>query len=143
MANFEISFSWSVITIFMFLHLYNMVDADKVCENVLKLLRPQPGSMVIGANTGTIEPGEMVLKPPMCEPGEHKTAFRHSRETMLELWERATANLGIKAKISVEYDEYEIREREQGVKLNGGWEKENRFFQGNKERRIFFTVEFL
>jgi hypothetical protein len=141
-ANSRVVCSWSIVNVFMLLHLYNLVDAEKVCGYILKLLRPQPGSMIIGASTGTIEPGVIALRPPMCELGD-KTIFRHSQETMRDLWERVAAQSGVKVKVSAEYDEHEIKERERSAKLNEGSEKEQAFFQGGKERRIFFAVELL
>jgi FMN phosphatase YigB (HAD superfamily) len=83
----------------------------------------------------------MELKPPLCEPGEHKVVFRHSRETLIEMWERVAKRIGVKVKVWLEYDQDEIREREKGTKEDKDWEKKNRFFVGDDERRILFWVE--
>jgi hypothetical protein len=48
--------TWSAVNMIMFLHMFNMEDAEKVCTNVLQLLRPEAGSMVVGAQTGTTKP---------------------------------------------------------------------------------------
>jgi len=127
----------------MFLHLFNIPDAEQVCTNALKLLRPEAGSLVFGAQTGTTNPVEIVLKPPMCEPGEHKTIYRHSKETLVELWERVAQRLDMKVKAWADYDEDEIREREEGLQKDPDWEKTNRSFVGKTERRIFFMVEII
>lgn len=135
--------TWSAVNMIMFLHLFNIPDAEQVCTNALKLLRPKAGSLITGAQTGTTQPGELVLKPPMCEPGEHKTIYRHSAETLVELWQRVSAKLNIRVKATAEYDEEEIKERERGVRDNPDWEKSNRSFVGNSERRIYFMLELL
>lgn len=137
------SCSWTVVNVFMFLHLLDLAQADIACEKIFKLLRPQSGSMVIGADTGNTEAGELVLRPPMCEPGEHRTIYRHSQETMKEMWERVAAKLGLKVKVTSEYDKYEMEEREKGLRESKNWEEENRFFAGSTERRVFFSVELL
>jgi SAM-dependent methyltransferase len=134
--------TWSVINIIMFLHLFSMEDQEHVCGSLLgKFLRPRAGAVVMGAQTGTIKSGNMELKTPMCEPGEHKVVFRHSRETLMEMWERVAKRIGVKVKVWLEYDQDEIREREKGTKEDKDWEKKNRFFVGDDERRILFWVE--
>jgi hypothetical protein len=45
----------------------------------MKLLKAAPGSTVIGTQTGSLDAGELVLKPPLCDPGEHKTTYRQQR----------------------------------------------------------------
>ncbi|PQE30532.1 methyltransferase domain-containing protein [Rutstroemia sp. NJR-2017a WRK4] len=135
--------TWSALNMIMFLHMFNMEDAEKACTSALQLLRPEAGSLVVGAQTGTTKPMELVLKPPMCEPGEHKTIYRHSKETLVELWERAAEKLGVKIKATAEYDEEEIARRERGVREDPDWEFKNRGFSGPNERRIYFTVEII
>jgi len=131
---------WSAISIFMFLHLFNMAEGEKACANILKLLKPKEGSLVIGANMGTIEPREMTLKPPMCEPGENKTLYCHSKETLIELWERVAGRIGIKIKVSADYDKQDMEEREKDAQQH-----KDRFFgeNGDTERKINFLVELI
>lgn len=133
--------SWSVVNIFMFLHIFNLEKSELACIQILKLLRPEPGSFVLGAQTGTLNAGEMVVPPPLAEPGENKVVWRHSRETMIDMWKRVGERLGIELKVWADYDQDEIRERELGIAQDQDWEKRNRFFTGKDERRIFFLVE--
>jgi hypothetical protein len=45
-------------------------------------------------------------------------------------------------KLWTEYDEEEAEQRAKGIREKGeGWEKQERFFTGDRERRIFFKVE--
>jgi hypothetical protein len=134
--------SWDLIHIAMFLHLFSIENQEKACENMLRLLKKAPHATIFGTQTGTLDAGELVLRPPMCEPGEHKTVFRHSKGTMKDMWERVARSAGIKVDIWADYDEKDAAERTQGRKEKGeGWEKRERFFVGERERRIFFRVE--
>ena len=141
-ALFKTKGRWSVINMIMFLHIFPLADQERICMRLLHVyLRAQKGSVVMGMQTGTIKPGEMVLKPPMCLPGEHKTVYRHSVETMKEMWESVAKEANVKIKVWAEYDEEEIKEKERQAKENPEWEKNNKFFVGKDERRIFFFVK--
>ncbi|KAK9241762.1 hypothetical protein V1506DRAFT_563454 [Lipomyces tetrasporus] len=80
--------TWSVVNIVMFLHLFNLAESEVVCAQILKLLRPEPGSFVIGAQTGTLNAGEFVVPPPLVDPSVHKVIYRYTRETMIDMWKR-------------------------------------------------------
>jgi hypothetical protein len=134
--------SWDLIHIAMFLHLFSIERQEKACENMIRLLKTAPHSTIFGTQTGTLDAGELVLKPPMCEPGEHKTVFRHSKDTMKEMWERVARSAGTKVEVWAEYDNEEAAQRARGREEKGeDWEKGERYFVGERERRIFFRVE--
>jgi hypothetical protein len=134
--------SWDMIHIAMFLHVFSLKSQEKACENMLRLLKNAPHSTIFGTQTGTLDAEELVLQPPMCEPGEHKTIFRHNKETMKEMWEKVAKSAGIKVQVWTEYDEKDAVERAEGRKKKGEeWEKSERFFTGDKQRRILFRVE--
>lgn len=136
--------TWDIIHIAMFLHVFSFMDQEVACRNILKLLKPTPQATVIGTQTGSLDAGEMVLKPPLCEPGEHKTVFRQNKETLKEMWETAAKAEGFSVNVWTEYDEDEARKRAAGRKERGEeWEKKERFFVGERERRIFFRVEII
>lgn len=134
--------TWSVVSIVMFLHLFSMEESEIACAQIIKLLRPDPGSFVIGAQTGTVNPGEFAVPPPLVDLGVHKVVWRHSRESMIEMWERVGEKLGVKLKVWADYDLDEINEREaeEAAKEQNG-NRPNRFFVGRDQRRIFFLVE--
>jgi SAM-dependent methyltransferase len=134
--------SWDMIHIAMFLHVFSLPRQEKACENILRLLRNAPLSIVFGTQTGRLDAGELVLQPPMCEPGEHKTIFRHSKDTMKEMWEKVAKSTGMKVQVWTEYDEKDAAERAEDRKAKGEeWKKSERFFTGDGERRIFFRVK--
>jgi hypothetical protein len=141
-ALFKTRGTWDIVHIAMFLHIWDIKDQEKACENILKLLGPGDESLIFGTQTGTLSPGELNLKPPLCEPGEHRAVYRHSKETMIEMWYRVGKKLNEDIQVWAEYDEEERKARERGRMESGeDWEAGQRFFTGSEERRIFFTVK--
>lgn len=60
---------------------------------------------------------------------------------MKVMFEKAAKAAGLDVSVWAEYDEDEARERAEGRKEKGEeWEKKERFFAGDAERRIFFRV---
>ncbi|KAI4236487.1 MAG: hypothetical protein LQ349_002514 [Xanthoria aureola] len=132
--------TWDVINIIMFLHIYDWDAQVRACKRILKLLSPEKGSMVIGAQSATTEPGEIRLKPPMVAEGEEKTLYRHSLETFTRMWEEVGKDQGVKLDIWVAYDdEADWKLRVEEEKARG----RDRFFAGPTQRRLFFTVTVL
>lgn len=124
--------TWDIININMFLHVFNQKDQVRSCKRILELLSEAPGSMVIGAQTASIEPGDHVLKPPHVAEGEHKSVYRQSRETFRKMWEEVGEDQGIDLNIWVEYEETNGKGQE-------GYEE--LFFTGNARRHLLFVVE--
>ncbi|KAI2626749.1 hypothetical protein GGR54DRAFT_592098 [Hypoxylon sp. NC1633] len=126
----------------VFAHLRTSRARNCIGVNIVKLLRATPGSSIVGTQTGSLDAGELILKPPFCNPGEHKTIYRHSKETMKDLFEKATKVVGLTVNVWTEYDEDDVKRRAEGQKQTGEeWEQKARFFAGERERRIFFRVE--
>ena len=86
-----------MIAINMFLHLFNYSNQLKVATRILRLLSHKPGSMVLGAQAGVLEPVEEPLKPPFdkTEDGKTRTIFRHSTDSFIKLWEDAGVAAGV------------------------------------------------
>ena len=133
--------TWAVVGLFMFLHLFDLADQERACAAALRLLRRDGPALVVGAQTGTVAPGEMTLRPPFCREGEHRTAYRHSTDTMVAMWERVGEAVGLWVKVEAAYDEAEMRERAEGVARDPHWEKKHRSLVGADNRRVFFLVE--
>ena len=139
-ALVETQGTWDVINIIMFLHMYSWDDQVRACKRILQLLSRKPGSMVIGAQTGSIEPGEQVVKPPFVAEGEHKTIYRHSTDTFTRMWKIVARDEGVELKVDVEYDDQTDRDRRAREETTG---EKKKFFVGPEQRRLFFTVEVL
>lgn len=123
----------------MLLHVFALPEQIAVSKNIMKLLKAARGSTVTGTQTGSLDAGELVLKPPLCDPGEDKTIYRQSRETLIDLFENAAKSAGLQVSVwAGYYDEDETRERARGRAEKGDeWETKERFSAGDKERRIF------
>ena len=130
--------TWDVISIVKFLHIFDWATQIRACKIILKLLSRKPGSMVIGAQTGSTEPGEQLVKPPFVAEGEHRSVFQQSAETFTEMWKIVEQDEGVHLRVDVVYDDQEDRER--GKKEEEA-EGNKKFFSGSKQRMLFFTVE--
>ena len=135
--------TWSVINITMFSHNFNTAEQELICDRILcVLLRPEKGSVVIGAQTGTTKPGEMKLQRSLCRPERVcNSVFRHSKQTLIDMWQRVADRLGIKVFVWADWDRREMIERQEGRKADSNWEKKNRPIVGKNERMINFFVQ--
>jgi len=61
--------TWDAVNICMFLHLFSYDELKLACRNILRLLKPQKGSMIIGAQTASITPADFELKAPILREG--------------------------------------------------------------------------
>lgn len=91
-----------IISITMFLHLFNYENQLKTATRILRLLSYKPGSIILGSQAGSIESGEQTLKPPFhrSEDGSRRTVFRHNPESFKLLWKEAGRMTGVPLKVS-------------------------------------------
>lgn len=122
--------TWDVVSIFMFLHVWDLAGQKRACKRILRLLKPQPGSFIIGGQTGSVSPREFQLRPPFVAPGEVKTVYRHSTETFRKMWTEVGTEESANLDIWVEYED----------KKGGGGKT---FFGGDDNRRFFFLIKLL
>lgn len=125
--------TWDVVSIFMFLHVWNLPAQKRVCARILKLLKPQAGSWVVGTQTGSVLPRDFPLKPPLVAEGEERSVWRHSMETFREMWEEVGREVGVKLDIWVEYD----RTRDERAEAP----KNTSAFAGEDYRRFQFLIK--
>ena len=133
--------TWDVISVFMFLHAFDKNHQVLACRRILKLLKREKGSTVIGAQSASVNAGEEHLKAPFLKEGVEKVVFRHSKETFRELWEEAARLEDVEVSIEVEYrprfelgEEEEVQGDTEGQKF---WKAKN----ASDQRRMFFLVE--
>lgn len=124
--------SWSIIGSFMFLHLFSLEEATRACKRMVKLLDPQKGSCVVGTQTGAVQAGEYPLGPPYVKKMGDAVAWRHSRESFIEMWEKVGKELDVQLDIWVEYQSVETMGEEAGGKS---------VFGGTGNRRIHFLIK--
>ena len=129
--------TWDFVSIVSVLHIFDWATQIRACKRVIKLLAQKPGSMVIGAQSGSTQSGEQIIKPPFVAEGEHKSIFRQSVETFTEMWKIVEQDEGIRLKVDVVYGnkvEWETREKEEAM-------GKKKYFSEPEQRRVFFTVE--
>lgn len=130
--------TWDVLLAFMFLHIWDHRTQVAACKRIVRLLKPGKGGLLIGCSTGSVNPGEQCLKPPLVP--EERSIFRHSTETFVQMWNKIEEDLGIKVKVECTYDdegERGARNEEEEAKGRG------HFFKGTDQRRLYYSVELI
>ena len=132
-----------IISITMFLHLFNRLNQLKAATRILRLLAHKPGSLVLGSQAGSTTPGEVPLKPPFAdgEDGEKRTVYRHNPESFEELWREAGEAAGVPLKVSAVFQAPD--DFKKGQSADEGFDiaaKEKRYFTGAETRRLYFSV---
>ena len=91
-----------IISITMFLHVFNYENQLKAATRILRLLSHKPGSIILGSQAGSIDFGEQTLKPPFHRSGDgtRRTVFRHNPASFERLWKEAGLVTGVPLKIS-------------------------------------------
>ena len=125
--------TWTVISIFMFLHTMNLDDAVRACKRMLHLLSKKNDSCIIGTQTGSMTPKEFPLGPPFVEKVGDRTVYRHSLETFIEMWRKVETETGVKLDVWAEYQTQD----ETGSHGGGG----KTMFGGEDNRRIHFVIK--
>ncbi|KAK5116957.1 hypothetical protein LTR62_006678 [Meristemomyces frigidus] len=88
-----------------FFHLFRYHDQKAVARSVIKLLRPQKDSLVVGRQVGSTKPGEVNRK------SGHGSMFRHDMASWRKLWEEVGGEVGVKFQV-----EGELKQRDFGAK---------------------------
>ena len=77
-------------------HLFNWADQLVLAKRVAMVLKPVPGSLVLGRQRGNIKPGEYEHRT-----NEKRTMFRHSEESFRKMWDDVEEITGIKWHVDV------------------------------------------
>lgn len=103
----------------MVLHLFGWEKQRALLENCVKLLRPVPGSLILGQAVGDVEGG--------VKPGGH--IYTHNVETFNKMWSEITERTGLKFECRATLDK--------GL----GIAESRRGWDGVTRRRLSFEVE--
>ena len=133
--------TWDIVNINMFLHIWDLSTQKAASKRILKLLRPDNGSMILGTQTGSMQPGEIVLRPPHVAEGEERSVYRHSLETMVDMWKDVGDEEGVKLDVKVVYEDEESGD--EPAKEEKRAEEELYFGSGPEQRDLFFTIKLL
>jgi SAM-dependent methyltransferase len=98
-----------------FFHLWGLQKQKEVSRAVASLLRPEPGSMILGRQMGSVEAFERTSAT--------GTMFRHNVHSFQKLWTEIGDDLGVSFSVEARL-----------VELNEG------HFAGDDSRRIYFAV---
>ena len=130
-----------IISITMFLHLFNWQNQLRAAVRILRLLSHKHGSLILGSQAGAVNAGELPLKPPFADTkdGEKRTVFRHNPESFERLWMEAGKAVGVPLKVSAIFQAPDAF----GKGVDSGFDispKEKKYFTGAETRRLYFSI---
>lgn len=117
----------SVIYAGAFFHLFDRPEQIAVAKRVVQLLKPEPGTMVLGRQVGNVEPARYEHR---TNSGHHM--FRHNAESWQQMWDEVGEETGSKWKCWVE-----LREEQRFTRM--GRSSQNRDPAGVRGMRFAVT----
>ena len=76
-----------------FFHLFNWDDQKQIAHSVVKLMRPQKNSLLVGRQAGHVKPGEY------ARMNGQGTRWRHDIESWQRLWTEVGEEMGVKFEV--------------------------------------------
>lgn len=115
----------------MFLHCFELPTQVQACKHIVALLRPQPGSMLIGRSGGvSLAAGGPRAEEPKGPLGRirgvKQTNYLHDAESFRGMWEQVGKETGTR---------WEVKVVEEEIDDAGG-----RYFAGDEHRWLRFEV---
>lgn len=131
-----------IITITMFLHVFNYSNQLKAATRILRLLSHKPGSLVVGSQAGATAAGEIDLKPPFAanKKGEKRTVYRHNSQTFEHLWQQAGKAAGVPLKVSAVFQSPAAFARGIDSTVDIQVPKGKKSLSGKDTRRLYFSI---
>lgn len=131
LAAAQLDGSVDVVHASMFLHCFDLSTQLRACRRIVRLLKPEPGVMVVGKTGGVAATGrngrEEVTKGPVGSlGGVAVTSFLHDVNSFQTLWEEVGRESGTK---------WEVEAAEEEVRDAG-----NRYFDESDHRWVRFVV---
>lgn len=85
----ELNGKLDIIHASSFFHLFPLSKQTEIAKRLVKLLRPVPGSLILGRQTGNVKPGEY-------KHGSHDQTgmWRHDASSWEEMWRAVGLNTG-------------------------------------------------
>lgn len=128
---FDQSADWSplegkidVIHASAFIHLFNWQQQVHVATVLARILRPVPGSMIVGRQMGSTEPGEY----PALKPGT--MLYWHDETSFQKLWDEVGQVTGTKWRVQATLDTV-------GLEGLGKVDKKPHSAESNRRRQLF------
>lgn len=80
-----------------FFHLFSLEEQKSIARRVLKILKPQKDSLLVGRQVGNVKGGNF---PHRTNPGT--MMFRHDTETWKQMWKEIGDEMGVKLDVQAE-----------------------------------------
>ena len=93
----ELDGKMDIVHIGLFLHLFDLKEQQKICERIVRLLKKERGTLVLGTQVGSTQPKNVPF-------GTAKNVFRHDEKTFVAMWERVGENTDSELMVTVTMD---------------------------------------
>lgn len=102
-----------------FLHIFGWDEQLQICQQIVRLLRPQKGSLVIGRQVGNVAAGEMGENA-VNKFMDRGKVWRHNEDSFRKMWEQVGKMTGTRWDVKVDSlimeDEWRKEWRQEGVR---------------------------
>ena len=112
----ELTGTFDVIQASQFLHIFDWDDMSEAVKRMVALSHAQSGSMIVGHNLGSRNPGSFTMPPLYRGKTSH---YRHNQQTMRQLFDQVGIETG--TEWSLDFGEIPSRAIEQNK--NADWVK--------------------
>jgi hypothetical protein len=96
--------TFDIVQAGQFFHCFGWQDSLKVCERIVQLLKPEPGSIILGELVGSQKPQEMEMAP-LSSSGK---LYLHDLTSFRRLWDAVGEKTGTRWQVDGEVDAPEI-----------------------------------
>ncbi|KAH8811716.1 hypothetical protein F5884DRAFT_855054 [Xylogone sp. PMI_703] len=81
-----------IVFVGAFLHLFNYEEQVKVCQRIVRILKPEKDSLILGRQVGNVNPGEK-------EGRTGHSVYRHNVESFQKMWDEVGELTGTKWRV--------------------------------------------
>ncbi len=96
--------------------------------------------MIVGAQTGSTQPGELQLTPPYVVKGEEKSIYRQDLESFKKMGREVERDEGVQLDVHVVYGDQKVRDVLSEEEESG--ERSLLFKQDSSERKLSSNIAF-
>ena len=123
--------SIDILQVSSFFHLFPLCAQLSIAKRLLRLLRPVSGSLILGRQTGNINPG--IYQHGSTD--ETTDMYRHDAHTWTEMWRQIGAQVGVRLNV-----EAKLEYAKGFAKREGEHDERMMRWRNDGDRRLIFAI---
>jgi hypothetical protein len=116
-----------------FFHLYNYTEQKALAKKLVSLLKPVPGSLILGRQVGSYKPGEYMS----ISDNANATRFAHDEHSWARFWDEVAEEIEAESRDSSERVRFEVEVRMDENELGRGKNSDMYWSEPNIRRMLF------